>query len=166
CEVGNHVIMSNGAMLAGHVIIEDHAIIGGMTPIHQFCKIGCYAMVGGLSRITNDVPPYTIGAGSPYKLGGLNLIGLKRHKFPIEYRSELSKAFKLIYRSGLHFSEALALIETKLKKNEVIEHWIDFCHSSKRGLIGLQGVTATQDANEEGLAGIEDLLDGKTVSCN
>jgi len=137
CEVGNGVIMANGANLAGHVILEDHVIIGGMTPIHQFSRIGCYAMVGGFSRITHDVPPYTIGAGAPYKLGGLNLVGLKRHHFPLEVRQDLSRAFKLTYRSGLHLDEAL-------------RHWVEFCSTSKRGLIGLQGVTQEpQDELEE-----------------
>ncbi len=163
CIVGNHVIMSNAAMLAGHVVIEDYAIIGGMTPVHQFCKIGCYAMIGALSRITNDVPPYTLGAGSPYKLGGLNLVGLKRHKFPMEYRRSLSKAFKLMYRSGLHFNEALSVIDDKLEKNEVIQHWLDFCRTSKRGLIGLQGVTSSQaELDEE----VDDLIGDKAVSCS
>ncbi len=77
CTVGNHVIMSNNATLAGHVTVEDYAIIGGLTPIHQFVRIGRYAMVGGLSRVTHDIPPYTIGAGIPYKFGGLNIVGLK-----------------------------------------------------------------------------------------
>ena len=99
CIVGNRVIMSNNATLAGHVTVEDCAIIGGMTPIHQFVRIGRYAMVGGMSRVTHDIPPYTIGAGIPYKFGGLNIIGLKRHGFPLETRRELSKAFKLLYRS-------------------------------------------------------------------
>ena len=66
CTLGNHVIMSNNAILAGHVVVEDFAIVGGMTPVHQFVRIGCYAMVGGLSRVTHDVPPYYIGAGIPF----------------------------------------------------------------------------------------------------
>ena len=99
--------MANGAMLAGHVEIEDYANIGGMTPIHQFVRIGCYAMVGGLSRIANDVPPYTLGAGIPYRLGGLNLIGLKRNNFQLKLRQDLTRAFKLTYRSGYLLEEAL-----------------------------------------------------------
>ena len=106
CKVGNRVIMSNNATLAGHVTVEDCAIIGGMTPIHQFVRIGRYAMVGGMSRVTHDIPPYTIGAGIPYKFGGLNIIGLKRHGFPLEIRRELSRAFKLLYRSHLQIEEA------------------------------------------------------------
>lgn len=139
CVVGNRVIMSNNATLAGHVTVEDHAIIGGMTPIHQFVRIGRYAMVGGMSRVTHDIPPYTIGAGIPYKFGGLNIIGLKRHGFSLEIRRELSKAFKLLYRSHLHIEEALKRIEKELKPLPEIQHFIQFCRSTKRGLMCLQG---------------------------
>ena len=145
CEIGNHVIMANNAMLAGHVIVEDFAIIGGMTPVHQFSRIGRYAMVGGFSRVSNDIPPYTIGGGIPYKFGGINLIGLKRHKFPLSVRQELSKAFKLTYRSGLHLEEAIKLIEQEVQPIHEVKHWLDFCRTSKRGLLGLQGVTHEKD---------------------
>lgn len=95
CKVGAGVIMSNCATLAGHVIVEDYAIIGGMTPVHQFSRIGTYAMVGGFSGIPKDIPPYTIGGGNPYRYGGINIVGLKRHHFPLEVRNALSKAFTL-----------------------------------------------------------------------
>lgn len=160
CEIGNGVIMANNAMLAGHVIVEDFAIIGGMTPVHQFSRIGQYAMVGGFSRITHDVPPYTIGAGSPYKLGGLNLIGLKRHGFPLEVRRALAKAFKLIYRSGLRMSDALDQIEAEVDLNPHVKHWVDFCRNSKRGLIGCQGVSV-QTLPEEDFEELELLLQEK-----
>ncbi len=155
CTVGNDVIMANCAMLAGHVEIEDHARIGGMTPIHQWVRVGKHAMVGGLSRITNDIPPYTIGAGIPYKMGGLNLIGLKRHEFSLDVRKDLSRAFKLIYRSNLPFGEALQQVENELGMREEVRHWIDFCKRSKRGLIGLQeaaaeiGISSSGDYLEE-----------------
>ena len=95
-------------------------------------------MVGGMSRITNDVPPYTLGAGIPYRVAGLNLIGLKRHSFSLELRKALTKAFKLTYRSGMQVTEALQRVESEVKKNPAVNHWIDFCKASKRGLIGLQ----------------------------
>ncbi len=146
CTLGNNVIMSNNATLAGHVTVEDFAIVGGMTPVHQFVRIGCYAMVGGLSRVTHDVPPYTIGAGIPFKFGGLNRIGLKRRGFSLETRQELAKAFRLIYRSKLHFEEALARCENELKPLPEVKHWIEFCRATKRGLIGLQGVMMQDDS--------------------
>jgi len=141
CTLGKKVIMSNGAMLAGHVTIEDYAIIGGMTPIHQYCRIGAFAMVGGFSRISKDIPPYTLGTGAPYKLGGLNLVGLKRHKFSLPVRQSLSKIFRLIYRSGLHLEEALVKIKEEVTPSKEVEHFINFCQTSKRGLICLEGVT-------------------------
>lgn len=153
CEIGNHVIMSNSAMLAGHVIVEDYAIIGGMTPVHQFSRIGKHAMVGGFSRVPRDIPPFTVGGGFPYKFGGINIIGLKRHKFPLEVRIALSKAFKITYRCGLHLEEALGQIEREIEQCQEVTHWIDFCRSSKRGLIGLEGVTGVlkkpQDQTED-----------------
>ncbi len=139
CEIGNRVVMANNANLAGHVIVEDFAVIGGMTPIHQHSRIGAYSMVGGFSRITHDVPPYSIGAGVPYKLGGLNLVGLKRHGFPLEVRQALTRAFRLTFRSGLHLDEALEKIEKEVPLSSHVQHWIDFCRSSRRGLIGFQG---------------------------
>jgi len=149
CEIGNRVIMSNSAMLAGHVIVEDFAIIGGMTPVHQFSRIGKHAMVGGFSRVPRDIPPYTVGGGFPYKFGGINIIGLKRHKFPLEVRVALSKAFKITYRNGLHLEEAIEQIGKEIEPFEEVLHWVDFCRTSKRGLIGLEGVTQKGDQEEE-----------------
>lgn len=140
CTVGNRVIMSNNATLAGHVIVEDCAIISGFTPIHQFVRIGGYAMVGGMSRVTHDIPPYTIGGGIPYRFGGLNIVGLKRHNFPLKVRLELNKAFKLLYRSQLTVEEALSRTEQELEPLPEIKHWLKFCRESKRGLLGLQGI--------------------------
>lgn len=158
CIVGNRVIMSNNATLAGHVIVEDCAIIGGMTPIHQFVKIGKYSMVGGMSRVTHDVPPYTVGGGIPFKFGGLNIIGLKRNGFPLNTRRELAKAFRLLYRSDLHLEEALARTEDEVENLPEVLHWIDFCRTSKRGLMGLQkdaldeAIVAAIEEEEEELA--------------
>jgi UDP-N-acetylglucosamine acyltransferase len=137
-------------MLAGHVIVEDYAIIGGMTPVHQFSRIGSYAMVGGFSRVPRDVPPFTIGGGFPYKFGGINIIGLKRHNFPLDVRIALSKAFKLTYRSGLHLEDAIAQIQKELPPHKEVLRWIDFCQSSKRGLLGLEGVTKLHSEEGEG----------------
>ena len=145
CVLGNRVVMSNNAVLAGHVTIEDYAIVGGLTPVHQFVHIGAYSMVGGMSRITHDIPPYTIGAGIPFKFGGLNIVGLKRHGFTLEVRRELSKAFRIMYRSKLLPYEALNRIEKEVKPLPEIKHWIKFCRESKRGLMGLQGVMNTDE---------------------
>ena len=144
--IGNHVVMSNNATLAGHVTIDDYAIIGGLTPIHQYVRVGTYAMVGGMSRVPYDVPPYTIGAGIPFKFGGLNIIGLKRHGFSLETRKALSQAFKLTYRSKLHLEAAISRIEAEVPLLPEIQKWISFCRETRRGLIGLQGII---NADEE-----------------
>ncbi|MGM0440628.1 MAG: acyl-ACP--UDP-N-acetylglucosamine O-acyltransferase [Chlamydiota bacterium] len=138
CTVGNNVIMSNSATLAGHVTVEDNAIIGGFTPIHQFCSIGKHAMVGGMSRIAYDVPPYTIGGGVPYKMGGINMVGLKRKGMDFKNRNMLAKAYRLLYRSDLKLEEALSRIENDLEQTPEIQHLLNFCRNSKRGIIGLQ----------------------------
>lgn len=148
CEVGNRVIMSNNATLAGHVIVEDFAIIGGMTPIHQFVRIGRNAMVGGMSRVTHDIPPFTIGAGIPFKFGGLNIIGLKRHGFPLNTRKELSLAFKLLYRSKLNLETALERIAEEVDPVPEVQYLVDFCRASKRGLMGLHGVTTAEEEEQ------------------
>lgn len=150
CEVGNYVVMSNSAMLAGHVVVGDYAIIGGMTPVHQFSRIGSYAMVGGFSRVPRDIPPYTIGGGFPYKFGGINIIGLKRHKFPLEVRAALSKAFKITYRCGLHLQDAMQQVQKEVEQFQEVKHWIEFCQASKRGLIGLEGVAAAMAQGSDG----------------
>lgn len=138
CTVGDRVIMSNNATLAGHVIVGRCAIIGGMTPIHQFVRVGAYAMVGGMSRIPYDVPPFTIGGGIPFRFGGVNRIGLQRHGFSLEVRREIHRAFKLLYRSGLPYREALAEMKRSLPALPEILELIRFCEDSKRGLLGIQ----------------------------
>ncbi|MFA5250353.1 MAG: acyl-ACP--UDP-N-acetylglucosamine O-acyltransferase [Parachlamydiales bacterium] len=158
CTVGKKVIMANGVQLAGHVQIEDYAVIGGMTPVHQFCRIGSYAMVGGFSAVSHDVPPYMLGAGYPFRLGGLNLVGLKRHRFSLEVRVELAKAFRLIYRSGLGLQKALKEME-KLQPFPEIVHLIEFCLSSKRGLIDLGGIVQRIPENRAAENKTEELLD-------
>ena len=136
CELGERVIMVNNATLGGHVTVGKCAIVGGLAAAHQFVRIGEYAIIGGMSRITHDVPPFTLGAGSPYRFGGLNLVGLKRHGFTLETRTALSRAFKLVYRSGLTIQEALERIEQEIEPLPEIATWVEFCKSSKRGLLG------------------------------
>lgn len=140
CEVGNHVIMSNNSALAGYVEIGDNAFISGYSAVHQFTRIGTFAMVGGMSAIGQDILPYTIGRGNPFKLGGLNLVGLKRNNFPLETRIELSKAFRILYASKLDLNEALVRIREEVKLIPEVQHWLDFIAGTKRGLICMQGV--------------------------
>ncbi|MBI3508588.1 MAG: UDP-N-acetylglucosamine O-acyltransferase [Chlamydiia bacterium] len=134
CVIGNRVIMANNAMLAGHVTVEDFA---------------------------HDVPPYTLGAGAPYKLGGLNLVGLKRHGFPLEVRRKLARAFKLTYRSGLRMANALEQIENEMEIDEHLQHWLNFCKQSKRGLIGFHEPVTSQALQGEEFEELEELLTEK-----
>ncbi len=160
CIIGNDVIMSNNSLLAGHVIVEDFVIIGGMTPVHQFVRIGCHAMVGGMSRVTNDIPPYTVGAGIPYTMGGVNRIGLKRRNFPFETRRALASAYRIVYRSHLNLDDALKKIEDEVESLPEVQHFVEFCRETKRGLIGMQGVSNKRLAIREEANGEspEDLL--------
>lgn len=154
CEVGNHVVMSNNATLAGHVTVGDYAIIGGMTPIHQFARIGAYAMVGGLSRVLKDVPPYTVGGGIPYKLGGINQVGLKRKNVDHQTRKLIGRAYRLTYRSGLSFEEAMQSIENDLEQTKEVKEWLEFCRASTRGLIcfGERKLDKSKDLEDSALS--------------
>lgn len=149
CCLGHHVIISNNAALSGHVTIEDYAIIGGKTAIHQHVRIGKYAMVGGFSPVGQDVPPFTIGRGEPFRFGGLNLVGLKRHGFPLETRRALSTAFRLVYRSRIKLEEALNRIEEELPPFPEVQYWVDFCRNSKRGLVGLRGILNGSELHDD-----------------
>ncbi len=135
CIVGNNVIMSNVATLAGHVIVEDRAVIGGLSAVHQFCKIGRNAMIGGMARCNQDVPPFMICAGDPAFVSGLNSVGLSRAGMPVEERSELKKAFRILYRSGLPLQEAISTMEQELNSSEPIEHLLRFLRNVERGII-------------------------------
>ena len=133
--VGNNVIMSNVATLAGHVIVEDRAVIGGLSAVHQFCKIGRNAMIGGMARVAQDVPPFMIVAGDPAFVSGLNSVGLARAGMAQEIRSQLKKAFRILYRSGLPLQEAVATMEQELDSSEPVEHLMRFLRNVERGII-------------------------------
>ena len=134
CVLGNNVIMSNAAMVAGHAIIEDRAVIGGMTGVHQFVKIGRNAMVGGCSRLVQDVVPYTIVAGNPTVVAGLNSVGMSRAGVSAEARRNIKKAYKMIYRSGLTLKQAIEMIEQEVDSCEEVEHLLRFLRNADRGI--------------------------------
>jgi UDP-N-acetylglucosamine acyltransferase len=135
CIVGDEVIMSNAATLAGHVTIEEQAIIGGLTPIHQFTRVGRLAIIGGGSRVPQDIPPFSKSAGNPLKVYGINSIGLDRHGFSREEKSELATAYRFLYRSSLNTSQALLRIREEIGMDSPnIRHLVEFIESSKRGI--------------------------------
>jgi UDP-N-acetylglucosamine acyltransferase len=135
CHLGDRVILANGVQLAGHVTIDNCATISGLTPVHQFVKIGAYAFVGGMSRVTKDVPPYTKAVGSPMKLYGLNAVGLQRHGFSPEAISELKKAYRLFFRSGLNISQALDRAKAELAQLPEVVTFLHFIEESGRGVL-------------------------------
>lgn len=134
CVVGNNVIMSNAATLAGHVIVEDRAVIGGLAGVHQFVKIGRNAMVGGASKVVQDVPPFVIVDGHPAKVSGLNNVGLSRAGISENVRRNLKKAYKILYRSGLTLAQAIAVMEQELDSCEEVEHMLRFLRNAERGI--------------------------------
>jgi len=135
CVVGNHVIFSNNGTLAGHVIVEDHAVIGGLTGIHQFCRIGQYAITGGCTKIVQDVPPFMIADGNPAEVRGINQVLLERQGFAPEEIRLLREAYKLIYRSNLNTSQALEAIRRDLPETPSLIAVISFIAASKRGIV-------------------------------
>ncbi|QQY08314.1 MAG: acyl-ACP--UDP-N-acetylglucosamine O-acyltransferase [Candidatus Xiphinematobacter sp.] len=135
CEVGNHIVFSNGATLAGHVCVEDHAVIGGLTAAHQFCRIGQHAIVGGCSKIVQDVPPFMIADGNPAEIHGINVVGLKRFGFGEGELLTLKGAFRILYRSNLNVQQALKRIRQEMGSSSNINTLISFITSSHRGII-------------------------------
>ncbi len=135
CHVGNGVIISNGTQLAGHVTIEDKAILSGLIAVHQFGKIGRYAFIGGMARVNKDVPPYVKAVGNPIKLYGLNSIGLARNGFTPEVIHELKKAYRLFFRSELNIAQALEQARAELSMSPEVKAFVDFVDDSQRGIV-------------------------------
>jgi UDP-N-acetylglucosamine acyltransferase len=135
CQIGNQVVMANGATLAGHILIEDFAIIGGLSAIHQFCRVGTYAIIGGITGVLMDIPPYTKAQGDRAKLFGLNTIGLKRANFSEETLKALKKAYRIIFRSSLTLEKAMKrVVEDEISQTPEVQHFLQFIQCSKRGI--------------------------------
>jgi len=134
CRVGNQVILANAATLAGHVTVDDAAILGGLSAIHQFTRIGCHVMLSGGSMVTQDIPPYTMAQGDRAKTIGLNLVGLKRRGFSREALSAIKGAYKLMFRANLRQEEALSRIEEEYGSVPEVMVFADFIRGSERGV--------------------------------
>ena len=132
CHIGNNVVLANGALLAGHVEVGDNSFISGNVVVHQFCRIGDYCMIGGFSGVNKDVPPYMLVRG-PSVLRGVNLVSLRRAKFPRETIHKITEAFKLLYHSDFNTSQAIEEIK-KLGPSKELDHLIEFIQNSKRGI--------------------------------
>jgi len=134
CRIGSHVVLANAATLAGHIEMEDHAIVGGLAAVHQFVRLGSYCIIGGCSGVSQDIPPYMMANGQRAQLYGLNIEGLKRHRFPEEAVNNLKKAYRLIFRSGLTVEKALEQLESEIQNSAEVNHLITFIKASKRGI--------------------------------
>ena len=136
CVLGNHVICSNSVQLAGDVHIQDWAIIGGCAASHQFCTVGRHAMVGGMSKIRQDVPPFMLCdmEGSSQKVIGPNVVGLTRRGFSRDTIAALKEAFRFIYHSGLNRSQALERVENDIEQIPEVKELVEFYRNSKRGV--------------------------------
>ncbi|PYJ86448.1 MAG: acyl-[acyl-carrier-protein]--UDP-N-acetylglucosamine O-acyltransferase [Verrucomicrobia bacterium] len=134
CRIGDQIVMSNVATLAGHVVVEDYALVGGLAAVHQFCRIGRMAIVGGCSKVVQDVPPFMLADGNPAETRTINKIGLDRNGVSEEVQSALKLAFKILFREGLTISNALAKIESELPPSPELQHLVEFVRKSERGI--------------------------------
>ncbi|MEZ4766624.1 MAG: acyl-[acyl-carrier-protein]--UDP-N-acetylglucosamine O-acyltransferase, partial [Calditrichia bacterium] len=133
--IGDNVIISNAVNMAGHVLIDKFAIIGGITAIHQFVHIGQHCMIGGGLRVPKDVPPYILAMGEPLQYGGLNSVGLTRRGFSADVLSNLKKAYKSVFRSSLTKKEAVAQLRADFPGCSEVQIVADFLENSERGVI-------------------------------
>jgi len=135
CVIGNDVILANGIQMAGHVSVEDRAIVSGLVPIHQFVRIGTYAFVGGGSRVNQDVPPFTKAVGNPVHLYGLNSVGLQRAGFSPDVKLALKRAYRLLFNSDLTVSQGIARARMELPQVPEVEKFLSFIEASQRGVM-------------------------------
>ncbi len=134
CTVGNGCVLANNSTLAGHVVIEDKAVIGGLVAIHQFVRVGMLSITGGCSKVVQDIPPFSTCDGHPARVYGLNLIGLRRKGISHEAIKKIDQAFKLMFNSGLSIKHAAERIEKEFEQTEEIAYLVNFAKSSERGL--------------------------------
>ena len=135
CQIGNQVIMSNNATLAGHVHIEDHAILSGFVAVHQFCRIGVHSFIGGLAGITRDVLPFMMVAGQPPEPRGVNQEGLRRRGFTAEQVRNLKEAYRILYRSGLRLVEAREQLGELAASQPEVQVIVEFLDRSERSIL-------------------------------
>ncbi len=134
CLIGNNVVIANVGTLAGHILIEDRAILGGLAAVHQFVRIGRLAIVGGCSKVIQDIPPYSMCDGHPARVRSLNKVGLERAGISKEARENLKHAFTILFRSGLTVPHALKKMEAELPALPEVTHLVNFIKNSQRGV--------------------------------
>jgi UDP-N-acetylglucosamine acyltransferase len=135
CQVGNHTVFANNTNLAGHVLVDDYAILGGFTGVHQFCQIGAHVITGVSSVLLQDLPPYVMVSGNPAEPHGINSEGLKRRGFSGDAILAIKRAYKTLYKSGLTLDQARAQLAEQAKACAEIGLLADFLQSSTRGIV-------------------------------
>lgn len=135
CRIGDSVILSNVVQLAGHVTIEDRAILSGLSAVHQFARIGRQSFIGGMSRVSKDIPPFLKAVGNPVKLYGLNTIGLQRSGMDEETILELKRAYRLLFRSDFNVTQAIERVQTEIEPLPEVKELIRFLEASERGVV-------------------------------
>ncbi|HOQ51643.1 MAG TPA: acyl-ACP--UDP-N-acetylglucosamine O-acyltransferase [Candidatus Atribacteria bacterium] len=134
CYLGNGITMANNSTLAGYVEIEDLATLSGWVGVHQFVRLGKLVMIGGLSKVVMDIPPYTLADGHPARIFGLNMVGMKRRGIEGKKREEIHQIYNLIYHSNLSRSKALEELKRSTFDPQLVEEIVDFWEKSKRGV--------------------------------
>ena len=134
CQLGDHIIMSNVGTLAGHVIVEDRAIVGGLAAVHQFCRIGTMSIIGGCSKVVQDVPPYMMVDGNPAATRTLNKEGLKRNGVNEDTQKSMRQVYRILFRSEQTFTNAVKQVRADLATSPELEHLLAFIESSERGI--------------------------------
>ena len=136
CAVGDDVIFSNNGTIAGHVTVGNHVVLGGFTAVHQFCRIGDFAITGGCSKVVKDVPPFFLADGNPAQIRGINAVGLERNGFSAEDVRGIKEAYRILYRGKLTQKEALDQLDLAFGKESVVGRLADFVRESVRGITG------------------------------
>jgi UDP-N-acetylglucosamine acyltransferase len=134
CQVGDGAIFSNAATLAGHVVVEEHVHVGGISAVHQFCRIGKFAFVGGMTGVAMDVAPYCTVAGARAELAGVNSVGMQRAGMTDDQVGRVKQAYKIVFRSNLGLAEAIAELTAELNGYPEIDHFVAFLKGSQRGI--------------------------------
>ena len=134
CIIGDDNILANSATLAGYVVLKSNVVIGGLVAVHQFCRVGDFSIVGGCSKVVQDIPPYSMCDGHPAVVCGLNLVGLRRAKFDVSVIKNLREAFKILFFKNHTFSQAKGIIQDKISSTKEVDLLLEFVSSSKRGI--------------------------------
>lgn len=134
CEVRDEAIMANCATLAGHIVVEEKTIIGGLTAVHQFVRLGRMSIMGGCSKVIKDVPPYMMADGHPLEVKGLNSVGLKRRNVSPEHRKVLKEVYRILYRQNLTTRDAVEKIRSEIERIPEVGHILEFIEGSERGI--------------------------------